>query len=229
MIAEEVYMSNFKTFISFEGIDFCGKSTQIDLLLSRLSVAQKKHDMKVTVLREPGGTSISEKIRDILLDTSHSEMTPQTEILLYSAARAQLVHQTILDELKHGVYVIADRYFDSTSAYQGYGRNIDINFVDELNRFATSGLTPFKTFFIDITPEEAEKRRKLLSSMKDSRSKKDRMESENMEFYDRIRQGFLKLAENEPGRIVRINGELPQDQIAENIWNILSQFWPLSH
>jgi len=221
-------MNKFKTFISFEGIDFCGKSTQIDLLLNRISGTHKKHDLKVKVLREPGGTFISEKIRDILLDTSHSAMNPQTEILLYSAARAQLVHQTILDELKKGVYIIADRYFDSTTAYQGYGRNIDVDFVNELNRFATSGLTPFKTFFIDISPEEAEKRRKLLSSMRDSRSKKDRIESESIEFYDRIRQGYLKLAENEPDRIVRISGELPQEQIAENIWNIVSQFWPLS-
>jgi dTMP kinase len=217
-------MNKFKTFISFEGIDFCGKSTQIDLLLKRLSFI----DLKVKVLREPGGTFISEKIRDILLDTSHSEMSPQTEILLYSAARAQLVHQTILEELKKGVYIIADRYFDSTTAYQGYGRNIDVNFVNELNRFATSGLIPFKTFFIDISPGEAEKRRKLLSSLRDSRSKKDRIESESTEFYNKIRQGYLKLAENEPDRIVRINGELSQERIAENIWNILTQFWPLS-
>lgn len=220
-------MEKFKTFISFEGIDFCGKSTQIDLLLNRLST-HKKPELKVKVLREPGGTFISEKIRDILLDTSHSAMNPQTEILLYSAARAQLVHQTLLDELKKGVYIIADRYFDSTTAYQGYGRNIDVNFVNELNRFATSGLTPFKTFFIDISPEEAEKRRRLLSSLKDSRSEKDRIESESTEFYNKIRQGYLKLAENDPDRIVRIDGELPQDQIAENIWKILSQFWPLS-
>lgn len=217
-------MNRFKTFISFEGIDFCGKSTQIDLLLNRLSSTK----LKVKVLREPGGTFISEKIRDILLDTSHSEMTPPTEILLYSAARAQLVHQTILDELKKGVYVIADRYFDSTTAYQGYGRNIEINFVNDLNRFATSGLTPFKTFFIDISPEEAERRRQALSSVRDRRSKKDRIESETTEFYNRIRQGYLKLAENEPDRIVRIDGELPQDRIAENIWNILSQVWQLS-
>lgn len=220
-------MEKFKTFISFEGIDFCGKSTQIDLLLNRLST-HKKPELKVKVLREPGGTFISEKIRDILLDTSHSAMNPQTEILLYSAARAQLVHQTLLDELKKGVYIIADRYFDSTTAYQGYGRNIDVNFVNELNRFATSGLTPFKTFFIDISPGEAEKRRRLLSSLKDSRSEKDRIESESTEFYNKIRQGYLKLAENDPDRIVRIDGELPQDQIAEKIWKILSQFWPLS-
>lgn len=219
-------MNKFKTFISFEGIDFCGKSTQIELLISRLS--ETRHKLNVKVLREPGGTPISERIRDILLDISHSEMNRQTEILLYSAARAQLVHQTILDELKNGIYIIADRFFDSTTAYQGYGRKIDVSFVNELNRFATSGLVPFKTFFIDISPEEAERRHRLLSSGVDRRSKRDRIESESVEFYDKIRQGYLKLAENEPERIVSINGELPQNQIAENIWNILSQFWPLS-
>ena len=219
-------MNKFKTFISFEGIDFCGKSTQIDLLLNRLS--KTGQDLNVRVLREPGGTQISEKIRDILLDTSHSEMNRQTEILLYSSARAQLVHQTILDELKKGVYIIADRFFDSTTAYQGYGRNIDVRFVNELNRFATSGLIPFKTFFIDISPEEAGKRHRLISAARDRRSRRDRIERESPEFYNKIRQGYLKLAENEPDRIVKIDGELPQDEIAKNIWNILSQFWPLS-
>lgn len=211
-------MNRFKTFISFEGIDYCGKSTQIQLLLNRL----KEFDLSVKVLREPGGTSISEKIREILLDTDHIEMRPHTEILLYSAARAQLVHQTILGELKNGIYVIADRFFDSTTAYQGYGRKIDINFVNKLNHFATSGLMPYKTFFIDISPEEAEKRHIAHST------KKDRMESESIEFYNKIRQGFMALEKKEPNRIVRLDGEMPPDDISENIWGILSQFWPLS-
>lgn len=211
-------MNKFKTFISFEGIDFCGKSSQIELLLQRL----KKLNLKVKVLREPGGVFISEKIREILLDTTHAEMDPRTEILLYSAARAQLVHQTILNELKKGAYIIADRYFDSTTAYQGYGRNIDIDFVDRLNHFATSGLVPFKTFFIDISPDEAERRRGLQVAQK------DRMEREGIEFYKKIRNGYLKLAEKEPERIIRVNGELPQQEIADNIWQRLSQFWHLS-
>lgn len=211
-------MNKFKTFISFEGIDFCGKSTQIELLLQRL----KKLDLKVKVLREPGGVFISEKIREILLDTTHTEMHPRTEILLYSAARAQLVHQKILNELKEVAYIIADRYFDSTTAYQGYGRNIDIDFVNRLNHFATSGLAPFKTFFIDISPKEAERRRMLHTTQK------DRMESESIEFYQKIRDGYLMLAQKEPKRIISINGELPPQEIADNIWQQLSGFWNLS-
>lgn len=211
-------MDKFKTFISFEGIDFCGKSTQIELLIARL----KNLKLKIKVLREPGGTFISEKIREILLDTTHMEMYPNTELLLYSAARSQLVHQTILDELKKGTYIIADRFFDSTTAYQGYGRNIDIDFVNKLNHFATSGVTPYKTFFIDISPTEAEKRSHAYSQ------KKDRMESENIEFYQKIRNGFLKLEATNPERIIRINGELPPEEIAKNIWEVISTFWPIS-
>lgn len=211
-------MNKFKTFISFEGIDFCGKSTQIELLLQRL----KELNLKVKVLREPGGVFISEKIREILLDTTHAEMHPRTEILLYSAARAQLVHQTILNGLKNGIYIIADRYFDSTTAYQGYGRNIDIDFVNRLNQFATSGLVPFKTFFIDISPDEAERRRFHQVA------RKDRMESESIEFYQKIRDGYLQLSKKEPDRIISINGELPVQEIADNIWESLSRFWPLS-
>lgn len=208
-------MNRFKTFISFEGIDYCGKSTQIDLLLNRL----KSHKLNVKVLREPGGTTISEKIRNILLDPAHTEMHAHTEILLYSAARAQLVHQTILDELKKGVYVIADRFFDSTTAYQGYGRNIDMDFVHRLNRFATSGLLPYRTFFIDISPEEAEKRRLKIGTQL------DRLESEGVEFYRKIREGFLKLAAAEPERIVRIDGELDEQKISEQIWKVLAEIW----
>ena len=211
-------MNKFKTFISFEGIDYCGKSTQINLLLNRL----KNFNLKIKVLREPGGTLISEKVRDILLDTDHIEMYPNTELLLYSAARSQLVHQIIIEELKRGIYIIADRFFDSTTTYQGYGRNIDIGFIQKLNHFVTSGLTPFKTFFIDISPTEAERRSQLYDE------KKDRMESESIEFYQKIRNGYLKLEENEPERFIKINGELPPEQIAEKIWDILSSYWPVS-
>lgn len=211
-------MNKFKTFISFEGIDYCGKSTQINLLLNRL----KNFNLKIKVLREPGGTLISEKVRDILLDTDHIEMYPNTELLLYSAARSQLVHQIIIEELKRGTYIIADRFFDSTTTYQGYGRNIDIGFIQKLNHFVTSGLTPFKTFFIDISPTEAERRSQLYDE------KKDRMESESIEFYQKIRNGYLKLEENEPERFIKINGELPPEQIAEKIWDILSSYWPVS-
>lgn len=208
-------MKQYKNFISFEGIDFCGKSTQIDLLLKKL----EDSGIRAEVLREPGGTSISEKIRDLLLDISHTEMCSQTEILLYSAARAQLVHQAILPGLENGSYIIADRFYDSTTAYQGYGRNLDLSFVNMLNRFATSGLKPFRTFFIDISPVEAEKRRKA------ARAHTDRMESEDIEFYRKIRRGFLELKKQEPDRVVRIDGERPPAVIADEIWSYVREIW----
>lgn len=210
-------MKQYKNFISFEGIDFSGKTTQIELLIHRL----KAVDIQVHLLREPGGAVISEKIRQILLDKSHQEMHPRTEILLYSAARSQLTHQTILPLLESGEYVIADRFFDSTTAYQGYGRDLEISFVELLNRFATSGLSPYKTFFIDITPEEAARRRKAAGR------KSDRLESENIRFYQAIRKGYQKLARMFPERFITIPGAQSIEKTAELIWVKIAEIWEL--
>jgi dTMP kinase len=210
-------MRQYKIFITFEGIDFSGKTTQIELLMNRL----KKFSIKVHLLREPGGTVISEKIRQILLDKSHREMHSHTEILLYSAARSQLTHQTILPLLDAGEYVIADRFFDSTTAYQGYGRNLDITFVEALNQFVTSNLVPYRTFFIDILPEEAAKRRKAAGR------KSDRLESENIRFYHTIREGYQILARQLPDRFLTIDGNRSVNQIAEDIWKEVLQIWEL--
>lgn len=211
-------MKIFKKFISFEGIDFCGKTTQIELLLKRL----ESYHLPVHLVREPGGTTISERIRQILLDKSLKEMNPRTEILLYSAARTQLVHQTILPLLEKGYYVVADRFVDSTTAYQGVGRNLNPTVVDILNEFATSGLKPYKTFLIDISPEEAERRRKSL------RERRDRLESEGLTFYKTIRQGFMEIASREPERFVIIPGERGIEEVAEEIWKRVVQFWNIS-
>ena len=205
-------------FISFEGIDFCGKTTQIQLLVQKLQARQ----IPVEVVREPGGTDISEKIRTILLDKSHGHMVAQTEILLYSAARSQLVFQKIVPLLEKGIYVIADRYFDSTTAYQGYGRGLDIDFVKKLNRFATGGLLPFKTFFIDISPQEAEKRRQQAGLHQ------DRLEIGGIPFYQKVREGFLHIAAEEPERFVTISGERPIADIANEIWQHIEQIWNLN-
>ena len=156
-------MKIYKNFISFEGIDFSGKTTQIQVLQQRL----QEEGIENVLVREPGGTIISEKIRDILLSTDHTEMHRITEILLYEAARAQLVHQKILPLLEKNTHVIADRYYDSTTAYQGYGRRLDLQVVRTVNYFATSHLQPYKTFFIDISAEEAEKRQKSKNLDKD--------------------------------------------------------------
>jgi dTMP kinase len=210
-------MKQYKNFITFEGIDFCGKTTQVEGLINYL----KESGVKVHLVREPGGTIISEKIRQILLDKSHREMHPSTEILLYSAARSQLTHQTIFPLLETEEYVIADRFFDSTTAYQGYGRNLDITFVAALNQFATSNLVPYKTFFIDILPEEAARRRKAAGR------KSDRLESEDIRFYHAIREGYQKLAQQLPNRFITIAGNQPVNQIAQEIRGQIVQIWKL--
>jgi len=204
-------------FISFEGLDFCGKTTQISLLLKRL---EDMH-LDIQVLREPGGTAVSERVRDIVLDPAHPEMDDRTEILLYSAARAQLVHQTLIPLLESGKYIIADRFFDSTSAYQGFGRGLDTDFVQRLNTFATSGITPTKTIFIDISPEESVCRRQSAGRMA------DRLESQAIEFYHGIRDGFHKIAEANPDRFIIIPGESTIEDIAAKIWQVVSEIWEL--
>lgn len=211
-------MEPYKNFISFEGIDFSGKTTQIQQLMNRL----RNMNLNIHLLREPGGTVISEKIRHLLLDNSHQEMHPRTEILLYSAARAQLVHQTIIPLLDVGEYVIADRFFDSTTAYQGHGRHLDISFVELLNQFATSGLVPYKTFFIDISPDEALRRRK------EADRQNDRLESENLAFYQTIRQSYLNLANQFADRFIVIPGEMGIEEISQLIWKEIVNIWNIS-
>src|SRR5205085_6884650 len=141
-------------FITFEGLDFSGKSTQSRLLYEYLQ--SKK--IKTVLLREPGGTKISEKIREILLDRENPEMIPLTEFLLFSSSRAQLVNQVIKPNLKKKIIVICDRYYDSSEAYQGYGGKVDIKSIETVNEFATGGLKPDISFLIDISPNEAFKR-----------------------------------------------------------------------
>ncbi|MEL6822274.1 MAG: dTMP kinase [Calditrichota bacterium] len=204
-------------FISFEGLDFCGKTTQISLLLKRLEDV----NLDVQVLREPGGTAVSERVRDIVLDPAHPEMDDRTEILLYSAARAQLVHQMLIPLLESRKYIIADRFFDSTSAYQGFGRGLDTDFIQRLNAFATSGITPSKTIFIDISPEESVRRRQSAGRMA------DRLESQAIEFYHGIRAGFHEIAKANPDRFISINGESTIEDIAGKIWQVVSEVWDL--
>jgi dTMP kinase len=171
-------------FITFEGLDLTGKSTQAKLLHYYF----KKNNIKSILLREPGGTVISEKIRKILLDKEHLEMFPLTEFLLFSAARAQLVDEVIKPALKKGVIVLCDRYHDSSTAYQGYGGKLDLKKVLLVNNFATSGLNPDITFFFDLNPAEAFKRHKKRGSSK------DRMEQKNIAFYNRVFKGYKELA-----------------------------------
>lgn len=196
-------------FITFEGIDCSGKSTQAQLLVERLHSVGKK----VLLLREPGGTPVSEKIRTILLDRQHREMNPKTELLLFSAARSQLVHQIICPALREGSIVICDRFFDSTTAYQGYGRNIDLQEILALNRIATSGTIPDLTVLVDIEVKEI-LRRRLKAGLS-----ADRMESSGEKFYERVRSGYRAIAGLEPRRVVMFDGMQAVEVIHKAIWS----------
>jgi len=167
--------------------------------------------LKVAFFREPGGTAISEKVRAILLDPLHDEMAAMTELLLYSAARAQLVREKIRPALQSGKIVICDRYADSSTAYQGYGRRLPLPKVARAHSLAIGTLWPDVTFLLDIAPEEAIRR-------KTARRKLDRLEQENLAFRKRVRQGYLQIARREPGRFVILNGSDRPDLIQEKIW-----------
>jgi len=175
-------------FISFEGIDFSGKSTQIELFKDYLV----EHKKKVEILREPGGAEISEKVRKILLDNKNEKMFAETELLLFSASRSQLVREKIRPYLEKGIYVISDRFQDSSTAYQGYGRGIAIEVVQSIHQLAIGDTIPDLTFFIDIPVGIANERRK-----KKSKGKLDRIELADIEFYNRVRSGYLEIARQE--------------------------------
>jgi dTMP kinase len=175
-------------FISFEGIDFSGKSTQIELLKDYLV----EHNKKVEILREPGGTEISEKVRRILLDNKNEKMFAEAELLLFSASRAQLLREKIRPYLQKGIYVISDRFHDSSTAYQGYGRGIPIEVVKKVHDLAIGDTIPDLTFFIDIPVGIANERKK-----KKSKVKLDRIELADIEFYNRVRSGYLEIARQE--------------------------------
>lgn len=194
-------------FITFEGLDFCGKSTQVQLLEKYLV----DEGIKVIVIREPGGTPISEKIRDILLDKKNSEMKYETEALLFAASRAQLVNQTIIPALKNNIYVISDRFHDSSIAYQSYGRGLSLNFVKELQKFAIKDAVPSITFFIDIPVEEVVRR---MSKVK--KVELDRIESSKVDFYERVRNGYLELSSLD-NRFKVLDGLLPIPKLHEKI------------
>ena len=196
-------------FITFEGIDFCGKSTQIELLKSTL----QKNKKKVQVIREPGGTEISEKIRTLLLDKENSKMLMETEFLLFSASRAQLVREKIRPYLDEGIYVISDRFHDSSTAYQGYGRGISIEVILSIHKLAIENTIPDITFFIDIPVEIAEQRRKEKLN-----EHLDRIENSNKDFYSRVRNGYLELAKSE-NRFRILNGTDNIENIHEKIIN----------
>ena len=195
--------------ITFEGIDGSGKSTQIQMLEHEFN----KLGVEYKTFREPGGTELSEKIREILLDKENIELISTAESLLFAAARAQLTAEQIKPAIEKGEFVICDRFTDSTIAYQGYGRGLDIKQLEEINYIATAGLIPDITFILDISPETAAVRIESESS--------DRMEVTGMEFFRRIREGYLQLKNQNPNRYRVINGEQSPENVFKEIKAII--------
>ena len=203
-------------FITFEGSEGCGKTTQVQKLAGRLARSGVTH----LVTREPGGTPIGETIRELLQFAPHnSSMTPETELFLFEASRSQLVREIIKPALERGMCVIADRFFDSTTVYQGAARTLDRELIERLNTFAVGDCIPDVTFVLDVNAATAKSR------MQGPR-KTDRMEQQPAEFYERVREGYRALAKREPSRVVLIDGSRTADEIENEIWKILASRFP---
>lgn len=200
------------TFVSFEGIDGCGKTTVLQHLSRWLDAAGVKH----ITTREPGGTQLGESIRRLLLDPVHHGMSEEAEVLLYSASRAQLVHETIGPALRSGLWVLADRFSDATLAYQGYGRGQDLDLLVRLQTWATRGLAPHHTILLDCSLETAAARR-----MRETRVP-DRIESERRAFHERVRQGYLELAHRYSERFVVLDAERSLEEVVSELE---TRFW----
>ena len=198
-------------FISFEGIDGCGKTTQIKFLEEYLL----KQGYNILVLREPGGTKVGEKVRDILLDKNNF-ISPVTEMLLYASSRAQLVEEKILPAIEEGKIVLLDRFVDSSYVYQGYARGLGIEKVKVVNEIATMGILPDVTIYIDITPEEAMKRRGKIEA--------DRLERESWDFHKKVREGYIKLVKEFPKRFVFIDGMQELMKVHKDIIDVVKKY-----
>ena len=204
----KIFILSRSFFITFEGIDGSGKSTQAKLLFEKL----KSLEVETLFLREPGGTAICEEVRSVLLNNRKDQMSSRTEALLMCASRAQLTKDIISPALKSGKWIVADRYADSTLAYQGGGRGINLDWLIKLNQFATYGLEPDLTFYIDIEPEVGFQRRKDLSL--------DRIESAGIGFQKDIRLKYLEIVDNFSDRCVTIDGNLSVNEISNYIWKV---------
>lgn len=200
-------------FISFEGIEGSGKSTQAKLL--REYLIKSGYDVMVTV--EPGGTRIGEEIRKLLLSLENREMVPLTELLLYNASRIQLIEEVILPSLKNGFIVITDRFTDSTIAYQGYGRGLPVNLIIEIDRLINGCMRPDLTILLDLDVKEGLKRNKGIN-------KEDRLELEDIEFHERVREGYLEIASKEQKRIKVIDASGSIEDVHGKIKNLVEEF-----
>ncbi len=198
--------------IVFEGPDGAGKTTQIRLAVERL----QNQGYSVVMAREPGGTRLSEAIRQVLLDPDNREMSPVTEALLYAGARSQLVAEVIIPALTEGKIVLCDRFIDSNLVYQGFGRGLDLEMLRQVNRFALDRLGKFCTILLDLPPEEGLKRGK--------ERKKDRLEQEDLAFHQRVWEGYQYIARACPDRIRVVDAAAELDAVKEQIWGYISAF-----
>lgn len=203
--------------ITLEGIEGAGKSTQARMLHKYLH----EKNYSVTLTREPGGTILSNKIREILIATANEGMCPLTECLLFSAARAQHIEEFIKPNLRQGKIVICDRFFDATTAYQGYGRGLDLKIIDDINFITTSGLKPDLTIFLDLSPEEATKR--LQNRLVELEQIADRIEREKKAFFIKVREGYHEIAKQEVGRFKILRADSDRDKLFEEILLITKQ------
>lgn len=203
-------------FITFEGTEGCGKSTQLALLKGHL----EKKRVQVLALREPGGTSLGEKVRSALLERTDEPVDPWAELFLYEACRAQLVSLVIRPALDADKVVLCDRFFDSTLAYQGYGRGLDKSSVKKLNALATGGLVPDITIFIDCEPDVGLKR--AWARIEATGAREDRFEREGLAFHRRVRDGFLAMAKKEK-RIRVVDGSEEISTVHRNICDIINE------
>jgi dTMP kinase len=200
-------------FITFEGGEGCGKSTQIRLLAERLRAAGKD----VLLTREPGGTALAEKIRSLVREESDDPPNSRAETLLFIASRAQVVENVIRPALASGTWVLCDRFADSTFAYQGYGRGLDLEELKRINSFATGGLEPDRTILLNVSPEVSAKRMRAREAATNTDA--DRMEKAGDSFHSRLRQGFLELAAAEPDRFAVIQADGSVEEVEEAVWN----------
>jgi dTMP kinase len=205
-------------FITLEGIDGCGKSTQLDMLAGALD--DRRIDFTVT--RQPGGTQIGERVREILLANASVGLAPMAELMLYAADRAQNVEEIIRPALDAGRLVVSDRYTDSTIAFQGYGRGLDLEVISELNHLATSGLAPDLTVLFDISTEEARARLLARQTTVESEQGMTRFEDEAREFHHRVRQGYLELARAHAGRIRVVDSSGSAQETHEKVMALIA-------
>jgi dTMP kinase len=209
-------------FITFEGVDGCGKTTQLELLRAHLEseFARTTSSTRIVTTREPGGTKLAETAREIILH-SQTPLSPRAELLLFGAARAQHVDELITPALNQGDWVLCDRFVDSTLAYQGGGLGLDAEFIRMQNDYATNGLTPHLTLLFDVDVRVALERRAAQRG-------EDRIEERGLQFQERVRAGFLELAKNEPQRIQIIDANAPAKVIHNRVVRVLEEqkLWP---